>query len=656
MTLFSLGINNVKHNFKSYVSYFISTAFSVFILFVFFSIYFNRQMESYSSGRLKVYIVFKAASIIVIIFSALFIWYANGFFIKSRKKEIAIYSIVGMKKREIGILLFCENIFLGILAIIAGVPLGAMASKFLFQLLVNVMKAHVTAYFTLDIRAVLATTIIFMVLFVFNSIKAYRVVYKYRLIELLHADKEAEKVSEGSKVMALASIAMIFVGYFIALTKILQGGSKMMCFALLVLILVIAGTYILFNNFIIIMLAKLKKNKKLYYKGENLISISQILYRIKANSNTLATIAIVSAVAITAIGFTFSFYIGLQKMPSYLSPFSLMYKGGDTDLNNKVEQIINKHSEVKVTHKSDIILINVKALTSKYKGPYCIDLKAPFDAYIMSKSEYSEIMNNSEMSKTNSVDGFQVVRDLNFTKDNQCFFIEVTNESQRGRLKGEKVSVQSSVNKFNLDIIDSDGKGVVGKNFAKTTIVVTDDIFNKLLNSNKDNITKIRGYMLDNSLNSEKLVFELNQMITQDRYFDSFYNAYSNTYRIYGCYVFIGAFLGILFILSTGSILYYKQLTEAYEDKERYSILKKIGVSKKETRNAVVKQLALVFGLPILVALFHSAAALYMFIAYASGAKILIECVVGVVLAYIAIYSCYYMISVKSYMKIIKSV
>ncbi|WPC44301.1 ABC transporter permease [Clostridium sp. JS66] len=654
MSLLNLGINNVKHNFKSYVSYFISTVFSVFILFVFFSIYFNREMESYSSGRLKLYTVFKVASIIVIIFSALFIWYANGFFIKSRKKEIAIYSIVGMKKREIGVLLFCENMFLGVLAIIIGVPLGVIASKFLFQLLVNMMKASVAAYFTLDIRAVIATTIIFMALFVFNSIKAYRVIYKFSVIELLHADKEAEKVPEGSKVKALISIVMILLGYFIASTKILQGGSKMMYFALLVLILVISGTYILFNNFIIVMLTKLKKNKKLYYKGENLISISQILYRIKANSNTLATIAIVSAVALTAIGFTFSFYVALQKMPSYVSPFSLMYKGGDEDLNNKVEQIINKYGEVKVTHKSDIELINVKALTSKYKGPYGVDLKAPFDAYIMSKSEYNEIMNNSEMSRTNSVDGFQVVKDLKFTNDNQCFFIEVTNESQHGRLKGEKVSVQDSSDKFNLNIIDSDGKGVVGKNFAKTMLVVTDHTFNKLLNSNKDNTTKIRGYMLDNPLNSGKLVSELSHVIAQDRYFDSFYNAYSISYRIYGCYVFIGAFLGILFILSTGSILYYKQLMEAYEDKERYGILKKIGVSKKEKRHTVVKQLALIFGLPVLVSLFHSIAALYIFIAYASEAKIIVECVGGIVLVYIAIYLCYYMISVKSYMKIIK--
>jgi len=173
VTLFKLSVHNIKHNFRSYFSYFISTLFSVFMLFMFYSIYYNKQMEAFSNGRVKVYTIFKAASIIVIIFSALFIWYANSFFIKSRKKEMALYSILGMKKKEIGTLLFCENMFLGILSIIIGLPLGVIASKFLLQLLVNIMKARVVVQYTVESRAVIATTLIFIALFLFNSIKAY---------------------------------------------------------------------------------------------------------------------------------------------------------------------------------------------------------------------------------------------------------------------------------------------------------------------------------------------------------------------------------------------------------------------------------------------------------------------------------------------------
>lgn len=655
MTLFKLGIYNVKHNFSRYFSYFISTLFSVFMLFTFFSIYFNKQIQTFSSGKLKVDTVFKAASIIVIIFSALFIWYANSFFIKSRKKEMALYSILGMKKKEIGTLLFCENMFLGLLSIIIGLPLGALASKFLLQLLVNIMKGSISIQFTVEAKAALATAVIFTALFILNSIKSSEVIYKFKLIELLSAEKESEKLPGSSKIMALIAIVMIFIGYFIAYNNLLNGGSKMVYYGLLVLVLVVAGTYILFNNFIIIMLKKFKKNKKLYYKGENLISISQILYRIKANSNMLATIAVISAVAITALAFSFSFYMSLETQIQYSAPFSLAYKSGDDALNNEVDKIINKHNEVKVTHKSDITIVNGTALTAKYKGSYGKDLKTPFNISIIPVSKYNEIVNNSELTK--SADGLGIVKNLKLTGDKQCFFIEMSNDSKRGRLKGEKVSCNAFGESFNLNIVDSNDKGVLGTAFGNTTIVVTDAAFKKLADLNKDSCTVIRAYSLDNSLKSEKLTTELSHIIPEDRYFDSYYSENSGAYKLLGCYVFIGMLLGILFVLSTGSILYYKQLTEAYADKERYNILRKIGTNKKEIQHMVSKQLALIFGLPLLVSLFHSFAALSVYIVKLMGSsKVVIECTLIMAAIYIAIYLCYYLLSVKAYMKIVRSV
>ena len=115
MTLFKLGLKNVKHNLKNYVSYFVSSFISVFILMVFFFIYYNPNIQDFSSSRAKVTGVFKAASLVVIVFSAIFIWYANSYFIKNKKKEVALYSLLGMKKREISLLMFCENIFITIL-------------------------------------------------------------------------------------------------------------------------------------------------------------------------------------------------------------------------------------------------------------------------------------------------------------------------------------------------------------------------------------------------------------------------------------------------------------------------------------------------------------------------------------------------------------
>lgn len=657
MTLFKLGVSNVKHNFGKYLSYFISTVFSVFMLFLFFSIYFNKQIQAFSGGKVKVDTAFKAASIIVIIFSALFIWYANSFFIKSRKKEMALYSILGMKKKEIGTLLFSENIFLGLFSIILGLPLGIIVSRFILQLLVNMMKSNVNIKFALEPNAVIATILIFAVVFIFNSIRSSKVVYKYSLIELLSAEKECEVSTEGSKGMALISILMIFVGYVIACTKTLQGGSQMVYFGLLVLVLVVTGTYILFNNLIVILLKSLKKNKKLYYKGENLVSISQILYRIKANSNVLATIAIVSAVAITALGFTFSLYMSLEKQTALAAPYSLMYKAGNKELDTKIYDVINKHNEVKITHKSNISIVEASGLTNKYKGPNGKDLKAPFGVKIISESEYNEILRYSELNK--SANSLKMIKKLKLNKDNDCFFIEVSTTDKKGFLKGENVKIESSEaigEAFNLNIVDSDVNGVLGYNLGGTTVVVTDKAFKRLTNNNAYSSILIRGYSLNDSLKSEKLVSELNKIIPNEAYFDSYFSEHASEYRLMGSYVFIGMFLGILFVLSTGSILYYKQLTEAFADRERYSILRKIGTKKKETKHIISKQLALIFGMPLLISLLHSSVALAAYIVKLMGAsKLAVESTLAITAVYIIVYLFYYVISVSSYTKIVSS-
>ena len=176
---------------------------------IFYSIYYNKHMQSFNSERAKISTIFKVAAFIVIIFSAIFIWYANSYFIKNKKKELAIYSLVGMKKKEIGILMFFENIFLGVLALIIGIPLGSFSSTFFLKILTMCLKSSIPIKYNFDIRAVIVTFFVFMIIFLLNSIKAYKIIYKFSLIELLHAAKEGEKQPNFSKALALLSVVMI---------------------------------------------------------------------------------------------------------------------------------------------------------------------------------------------------------------------------------------------------------------------------------------------------------------------------------------------------------------------------------------------------------------------------------------------------------------
>jgi putative ABC transport system permease protein len=383
-----------------------------------------------------------------------------------------------MKKKQIGLLMFFENIFLGILALIVGTPLGAITAKFFLKLLNILMKSNANIGYKFNVKSIIMTVIVFMIIFLLNSIKSYRIIYKFKLIELIHAAKEGEKKPKFSKALAVLSLLMMVGGYIAVLKMNFEsGGVEMLYKGLLVMLIVIASTYILFNNLIIFIFKLFEKNKKAYYKGENLIGVSQIIYRIKGNSNMLATIAVVSAVAITALSFAFSFNMAIDKSMANQCPFSIMYKSGNKDLNKKVQAVLNRHKEIKVTYKTDITMINGSGISKKYKGPYGKDSKTPFGIFVMSASEYKKVVNSSGFN--NGTDLVKRAKNVKINNENQCFFIELSALSKgRGRLNGGRLNAIIGDEDYKLDISDSDVKGILGLNFAKTTIVVKDSFFN----------------------------------------------------------------------------------------------------------------------------------------------------------------------------------
>ena len=328
MNLFKLAFNNIKKKFGDYLIYLISAIFAVTIFSIFCSMYFNPQFSQYRLGIGKMAVLFRISAVAVIAFSSIFIFYANKFFVKTRKKEIAIYSLLGMRKEEIGRMLFYENIFIGLIAILGGLFAGTLLSRFFCMLMLHMMKQVPKVHSSIQWEAVLITIVAFLVIFIINSINAYGIIYRYKLIELLSASKEGEKTPKYSMLGGMLSVIIIVSGYIYGLTiDFNQGGIKSLPAAFTVVILVIAGTVLFFNNFIPMIAVKLKKNKKIYYTPTNFISLSQIVYRIKANSRMLSVIAILSAITVTMISATFVLYKEFENLASEYTPFSI-YKQG----------------------------------------------------------------------------------------------------------------------------------------------------------------------------------------------------------------------------------------------------------------------------------------------------------------------------------------
>ncbi len=666
MNFFNLAINNIKKKFGSYLIYLISTIFAVTIFSIFCSIYFNPQFSGYRFGAGKITVLFRAAAIGIVLFSSVFVLYSNKFFVKTRKKEIAIYSLVGMKKGQIGRMMFYENIIMGLIATVCGTILGVVFSRFFSMILLNLMADGTAVTFSVQWQAVLTTVVAFLILFMISSINAYGIIYRYQLIELLSANKESEKLPKYSVMGGIAAIVLIVLGYTIAMVmNVNEGGFHLMIPALVVLVCVVIGTVLLFKNFIPMVMLALKKNKAFYFKSENIISISQIVYRIKANSKMLSFIAIACAITITMMSATFSMYRALDALVPYYSPFSYMSKNSDDQQLNEMLAVIKQTGEVNVTATNQFEIIKTQLQNDDYSTETDNNPGMTVDGYIMSQSTYQSIIKDT---KVETGTFHNIKTDFNMDlKDGECYFIDGnTKKDYCQNLTGSVMNLQFS----NM----TDGYRIVGVSlhkyigildlYLKPTMVLSDADYNKYREQvGVDDVVRFTGVMFDNPAGSENTVAALNKIVPENTRTSStfgianlsYIGVYKSVFSLYGAYVFIGLFLGILFLLASGSIMYYKQIIEAQEEVSRYDILKKIGMSRDEIKKSIARQLAIVFGLSLTVGLLHSAFALltYNRTMDLAGKEMPTMINAGIIVGiYIIIYCFFYLLSVNSYMRI----
>lgn len=678
MNLFKLALNNIRKKFGSYLIYLVSAIFAVTIFSIFCSMYFNPQFSQYRMGVGKMASLFKISAVAVIIFSSVFIFYANKFFVKTRKKEIAIYSLLGMRKEEIGRMLFYENMMVGIIAIIGGLLLGTLLSRYFCMIMLHMMKQVPKVNSSIQLEAVLVTVAAFLVIFIINSLNAYAIIYRYKLIELLSASKEGEKLPKYSILGGVLSIILMAGGYVYGLSiDFNQGGIKSLPASFAVIILVVAGTVLFFINFIPMLVVKLKKNTRFYYKSTNFISLSQIVYRIKANSVMFSIIAILSAITVTMISATFMLYKTFENMAAEYTPFTYLSRDITEEQYKEAVDTIHKVGEVKLLSVSRFTLIKATGQNPLYKRDLYSDKDAgekmtddikpgdPFEAYILSSSAYQEIIKNQQTpigKFNNTKTDFNV--DL---KDNECYFLDGNMDTTYCKKLSGNVSLEAGDSTESYKIAGVSMHKYLGvlKFIRKTTIVLNDKMYQKYLrSSDKNGKVSYMGLMFDHPMQSKSTVDALDKIIPKSIDLGklklknlNYYYFNSMLYAQYGAYLFIGTFLGILFLLASGSIMYYKQIIEAQEEVSRYDILKKTGMKKSEIKSSISKQLAVVFGMPLLIGLLHSAFAMITFnkmmLLVAEQVSRAYSLEAMICLIYIVIYCFYYRLSVSSYMKIV---
>lgn len=623
VTLFSLAKKNIKGNLSNYLLYFFSMVMSVVICYTFNSLLYIKEIKVAVNGMES---TMSQTSFVLIGFITVFIAYSNAFFTKKRKKEVGLYSLLGVRKKVIASMLFFENIIIGAITLICGLLIGIILSRLFIMLLLKLVGAPVDVEFTIPIEAIMITTIVFTVITFFTSLQSYLLIYRFKLIELFQAEKKGEKVPKESLFAAGVSIFLLVSSYLLMFNGM----------AMLSMPFIIIGTYLLFRTLTVYLLKRAQRNKANYYKGINIIGTSHLLYRIKGNALMLTVIALLITVALPYLQAAFSEYSIAEKDARNTSPFSYIHLSKNEEFDSQVERVISKDKDHPIIEQLDIKIIQVKGNTSA-PFPDQTDLSVN----LISEDGFNKMKNVLNLGDIPKLHGEQAVA-----------FKEYINQPPTSFINHE-VDIQLTDGKQTIKLSQLERKSIrltAGQELLY--IVVNDEVFNNV--AKQISPITYKAYKVEAEKTTKGTSNVLMKLAEGDSKLLTFYKEYKKIKALTGMKMFIVSSLAFVLLIATGSIIYFKQLTEAHSDKDRYEILQKIGVSKKEIRTTVIKQTLFVFALPLLVGILN-AGMLIMSIAlqYRIDISESILALIYAIITFGVIYVIYYVLTIKSYNKIV---
>ena len=651
MTLFSIAKKNILGNLKNYIIYFISMILSIVIYYAFVSLRYNDSVIKAIDNFTSLESIFIMSSMIIILFSLIFIFYSNAFFIRGRKKEIGLYSIVGIPKKTIGKMMFFENLIMGLISLVIGIILGLLFSRFFAMILINLIDNSLSIDFSFSFKPILNTITVFLFIIILTSIKAYMTIYKFKLVDLFKNDNENLKMpinTQLSYLSAVISIIMLIISFYISTKQLPKNNFGIIVHMLMIIVNLIVGNYLLFNSCIPYILKLLKKYKKHFYKNINMISTSHLLYRIKGNINTLTITALLSALTISLFATVFYQYKSSNQLSKNFAPFSYTHLSKGSDYDNKIKEIIENDENHPVKYAFDIPVIEVDYM---FKGPK--NYSTP-KLRIIPETVY----NNVSKALYNQ-------KPISLSNNNALAIQPLFTDHSDSDYKNLDINLDIKGTNYNFNLDGMVRGRILTWDNPDFFIIIKDDIFNEIKKSinplvfkayevSDKNNTKSTSAILKSLNSTDTNIFSSSKDNSQ---IFTYYEVYKKNLDESSLILFVVSFLGCVFSCATGSILYFKQLTDATENKGYYNILFKLGITKKEVYLSIVKQNLFIFAIPLFIALFDSIIILNFltnFISNLIGSSFIIPIFISLI-SFIFIYFVYYILTVNTYNTIISN-
>ncbi len=651
---FKFAKTNLKKNSKTYLPYILACISAIIMFYTMDCIVLNEGLDKIrSADSLKM--ILKFAVKVIGLFSIVFLFYTNSFLIKRRKKEIGLYNVLGMEKKHIAKVLSIETVIVATISLVLGILGGIIVGKLMFLILINLMKLDITisSSFSISVPAIIQTIGLFSMIFAAILIGNLLQVKLTNPIELLKGGQKGEKEPKTSWILAISGVIELAVGYGLAMY--MESPLKAFTTFFIAVILVIAGTYSTFTAGSIAFLKILKKNKKFFYKTKNFVSVSGMIYRMKQNAVGLANICILSTAVLLTISTTVALYVGQESSLKIAYPLDVSISIGNRAAkeNDKVANMIKEEAaKSHVTLKNQVEFDDKELITLQDKNSFKIpkaDVPVTTDIksiHLYTLEDYNKMEGKAVSLKDNEVLIFSVGKEFNYdsivingkefkVKDN-LNKIKIANKNKNNLIDEYRIIVKD----MNTLKDTSEEKNVTGFVFANDRIAFDVD-------GNKEDTIKF----------CDSLKSHITAM--KDSNFKSIYTDREDFYIFNGGFIFIGCFLGLLFTMGTVLIIYYKQISEGYDDSERFKIMQKVGMSKKEVKNTINKQILMVFFLPLAVAVIHIAVAFNVVSKLLSlfglfSTNILILSIAGTVVIFAVLYAVVYGLTAKTYYKIVQ--
>ena len=614
MNLFysKFALNNLVKNKRFILPYILSAIFTIASFYILTSLSLGKNLDKLPQGISATKQVLSLGVIVIAIFSAIFLFYTYSFLIKRRVREFGLYSVLGMTKKQIARILILETIFIAVITLVFGLTFGLLFDKLMLLVLLKLFTAGVSFGFVITPIAVFLTILlfggIFFLLLIYTVIKISRL----KIVALLKEENNGEREPKARFILAILGLGLTGYGYYLAQT--IQNPIKAITMFFVAVLAVIFGTYLIFMAVSITVLKLMKNNKTFYYKPKNFISVSGLLYRMKRNAVGLANICILSTMVLVTMGTTSALYAGSEEAYNTRFPRDIIvngYRSTEGKLT-EIEKNVKKATQDAGVEAKDLVSYNMLNVVGRLNGT-----EISYETGNVGSLDKLRTVVVIELKDYNKVSKEQKTLNTGET----LLFID-----KKGKYEANEITVQGVNLKIKEKLTDFPGAlGTAAANAFDTYYVVVKDntdvkkiesALKKKLNMSDEEgeVYNYVGFNISDKTKEAKVIENFKQLEKEGNInIEGKAENETNFKGFYASFLFIGVFISMIFVVSQVVIMYYKQISEGYEDKGKFGIMRKVGLTDRQIKQSIRSQVLMIFFAPLAIATLHTVVA-YPFI------------------------------------------